>query len=79
MKVSAGSIGRSDLHVALHAGHEEIKAVKGCEELEYLDLAFSWSEVVDVNVDRLWGGSAAKVFCQPGVSIRSSFCDVVSR
>ena len=74
-----GSVSRLDLDGAFHASYEEIEAMKRCEELEYLDLAFSVCNIIDVNLDRVRGGPSAKGFRQPRISLLGCLRDVGGR
>ncbi len=76
MNEGGGSVSRSKLDVAFHASDEEIEAMKRCEELEDLDLAFSGRNIVDVNLDRVGHGSGAKGFREPRISLRGGLGDV---
>ena len=79
MNDGGGSVSRSNLDVAFHASYEEIETMKRCEELEYLDLAFSGRNMVDVNLDRVRGGPGAKGFRQPRISFLGGLNDVRGR
>jgi hypothetical protein len=61
MDVHDTSVRGSNLNVAFYAGHEEVKAVKGCEKLQ--DHVFAVpvrSHVVDVNLNRVRSGASAE-------------------
>ena len=66
VNMGAGSIGRSDLEVAIQAGYEEIEAMQGCQEFEFNDpLAIARSDIVDVRLERVHRGSGSECVSQP--------------
>jgi hypothetical protein len=61
MDMRDASVRGSNLNVAFYAGHEEVKAMKGCEKLQNLDFAVPVrSHVVDVNLNRVRSGASAE-------------------
>lgn len=69
MDYGLSSISRANLHIAIHAGHKEEKAVKGCEQATHIFAVF------DVHVDRIRYGSGPEVCYQPSIALRGCLGD----